>query len=140
MQEKMKQIYHKYKEIIKYIIFGGFTTIINIITYLILTKIIKLDLLISNVLAWFISVLFAYITNRIFVFNSQNKKVKSILIEISTFYVARIASLVCCDILLFNIMIKVLHINDITTKLILQIIVILMNYILSKFIIFKKDN
>ena len=140
MQEKMKQIYHKYKEIIKYIIFGGFTTIINIITYLILTKIIKLDLLISNVLAWFISVLFAYITNRIFVFNSQNKKVKSILIEISTFYVAMIASLVCCDILLFNIMIKVLHINDITTKLILQIIVIIMNYILSKFIIFKKDN
>ena len=136
--EKVKEIYHKYKEMITYVIFGGLTTVVNIITYLLLTKIGKLDMLISNILAWCISVLFAYVTNPIFVFESKKKGFKPIALEMISFYIARIVSLICCDIVLFYLMVEICHINDVITKLILQVVVIVMNYVLSKFMIFKK--
>ena len=74
MLNKLLNLYKKYKEIINYLIFGVLTTLISIVTYAIFTKVFHIDYLISNVLSWIIAVLFAYITNKIYVFESKSKK------------------------------------------------------------------
>ncbi len=135
MFNKLFDLYKKYKEIINYLIFGGLTTLISIITYALFAKLFHIDYLISNVLSWIISVLFAYITNKIFVFESKSKKnIK----EITSFFFFRVVSLIMEMVILY-IFVDMLHIDDLVTKIIAQIIVIVANYIFSKVFVFKKD-
>ena len=77
--KNLKEIYLKYKELINYLIFGGLTTIVNFICYYIFARMIGIDEVISSALSWFFSVLFAYITNKIFVFDSKTKGIKNII-------------------------------------------------------------
>lgn len=132
----MINLLKKYKEIIMYLIIGGFTTLINVISFILLCNILKLDWSISNIISWIISVLFAYITNRSFVFKSKTKKVVK---EIISFFVFRILSLLI-DMLLMYLLIQILFINNTIAKLVVQVIVIILNYFFSKFIIFKKTS
>ena len=135
MFNKLLNLYKKYKEIINYLIFGGLTTLISIVTYAIFTKVFHIDYLISNVLSWIIAVLFAYITNKIFVFESKSKKnIK----EITSFFFFRVVSLIMEMIILY-VFVDMLHIDDLVTKIIAQIIVIVSNYVFSKVFVFKKD-
>lgn len=140
IKETIKKMYIKYEEIVKYLIFGGLTTVVNFIVYFISNGIFKIEELISNVIAWFLSVLFAYITNKIIVFKSTHISKKSILKEIISFFGARVFTLVLCDVLLFILMVNVMHINSYIVKLILQVLVIVLNYILSKLFVFKKKK
>lgn len=121
------------KEVIFYIIFGILTTLVNIGVYLFFTKFLGVNYIVSNILAWFFSVLFAYITNRIWVFESDNE---NILKEIILFFSGRLFSGVVDTVLMF-IFIDLLFINDSISKIIIQIIVVILNYIISKFIVFK---
>ena len=130
----------KYKEIINYLVFGVLTTLVNFVLYFIFSKIIGIDEIISNGLAWFFSVLFAYITNKIFVFDSKTDTIKSLLIEMGSFFLARVLSGILCDVGTFAVMIKVFKINDIIAKIVTQVMVVILNYILSKFVIFKKNK
>ena len=134
----IKGLYLNYKEIINYLVFGGLTTIVNFVAYCIFARAIGIDEVLSSGIAWVCGVIFAYVTNRIFVFESKKKGFKPIALEMISFYIARIVSLICCDIVLFYLMVEICHINDVITKLILQVVVIVMNYVLSKFMIFKK--
>ena len=134
MLNKLLNLYKKYKEIINYLIFGGFTTLISIITYALFTKLFYIDYLISNVLSWIIAVLFAYITNKLFVFESKSKKnIK----EITSFFFFRIVSLII-EMVIMYVSVSILFINDLVAKVIAQIVVILSNYIFSKVFVFKK--
>ena len=135
MFNKLFVLYKKYKEIINYLIFGGLTTLISIITYALFAKVFHIDYLISNVLAWIIAVLFAYITNKMFVFESKSKKnIK----EITSFFFFRIVSLIMEMVILY-VFVDMLHIDDLVTKIIAQIIVIISNYVFSKVFVFKKN-
>ena len=135
MFNKLFDLYKKYKEIINYLIFGGLTTLISIVTYAIFAKVFHIDYLISNVLSWIIAVLFAYITNKIFVFESKSKKnIK----EITSFFFFRVVSLIMEMVILY-IFVDMLHIDDLVTKIIAQVIVIVSNYVFSKVFVFKKD-
>ena len=135
MLNKLLDLYKKYKEIINYLIFGGLTTVVSIATYALFAKVFHIDYLISNVLSWILAVLFAYITNKIFVFESKSKKnIK----EITSFFFFRIVSLVMEMIILY-IFVDMFHIDDLVTKIIAQVIVIISNYIFSKVFVFKKD-
>lgn len=138
--KKIQEIYIKYKEVINYLIFGVLSTIVNFVTYYIAAKLLGIDEVISSGISWFCSVLFAYITNKIFVFESKTKGIKELAKEITTFFLARIASGILCDVGTFAIMVKVLHINDIISKIITQVMVVIVNYIFSKLIIFKKKG
>lgn len=122
------------KELLFYIIFGILTTLVNIAVYLFFTKILGVNYLISNIIAWFLSVLFAYVTNRIWVFESENT---NILKEIILFFSGRIFSGVV-DTLLMFIFIDLLIVNDSISKIIIQIIVVVLNYVFSKLIVFKE--
>ena len=135
----LSSLYKKYKEIINYLIFGGLTTLVSIGTYAIFTKIFNIDYLVSNVLSWVIAVLFAFITNKLFVFESKSKDKKLISKEITNFFFFRIVSLVL-EMVIMYVFVDLLAINDLITKIIAQIIVILANYIFSKVFVFKKSN
>ena len=138
----MKKLYYKYEEIINYLIFGFLTTLVAIITYLFFANIlftVKNDLTvqISNVLSWICAVTFAYITNRKYVFKSKTKGKKKTK-EVINFFLARLFSLIA-DMLMMYILFSIIHMDDTLAKLIVQVVVVVLNYVLSKMIIFKKD-
>lgn len=136
---KIKEYYYKYKEMVNYIIFGVLTTLINYISYVLCTRVFDIDILISNLIAWIISVLFAFVTNKLIVFESKNISIKVIAKEFFAFMVARIFSL-ALDMGILYVMSDILKINDLIVKIISNVIVIIVNYIISKFIIFKNNK
>lgn len=127
--------YKKYKEQILYLFFGGLTTLISIGVFAFFTKEIPLDELIANIISWVIAVLFAFVTNRLWVFESA--KDKGIIKQILSFYAGRLATLGVEEVLLL-VFIKLLSLNSIAVKTTAQIVVIILNYIISKIFIFKK--
>ena len=135
--EKVKELYIKYKEIINYLIFGGLTTIVNFVAYYVSAKVFQIDEVVSSGISWFLSVLFAYITNKLFVFESEKVGLKNILKEMCSFFLARVLSGALCDVGTFAVMVNVLHINDIFAKIVTQIMVIVINYVSSKLFVFK---
>ena len=134
----IKKLYLKYKEIINYLVFGVLSTIVNFTSYYLFARIFKIEEVTSSGLSWICAVLFAYITNKIFVFESKTNGVKELLVELFKFILARIISGTLGDIGLFALMVKVLKINDMFSKIVTQFIVVVLNYIFSKLIIFKK--
>ena len=121
------------RELIAYIFFGVLTTAVNIITYFLFADVFTVNYLISNIIAWFVSVLFAYVTNRIWVFESRDD---NIIKEIVLFYGGRIFSGVV-DTGLMYLFIDILATGDVFAKIVVQVIVIVLNYVFSKFIVFK---
>ena len=140
------------KEIINYIIFGVLTTLVNFAVYWLFNRLLgKNYYLISNVIAWIAAVAFAYITNKIWVFESKVTKPKALVKEIVEFFVARLFSLgveeagllIFVDLLKFkNLSFELFSFTitgEILAKIILAVVVVILNYIFSKFIIFKKQ-
>lgn len=121
------------REVLTYLIFGALTTIINIITYFLLTDVMNINYLFSNVIAWFLSVTFAYITNKLFVFEKSSRKV---LEEAISFYGFRVASLGIDSIIMYS-MVSIFKINDLLSKIVANVVVIIVNYIFSKLFTFK---
>lgn len=131
--------YQKYKRIILYLIFGFFTSLVNIIIYLALTKVFNLHYMASNIAAWIASVMFAYITNRLFVFVSQSKGLLCIIGECAAFFGCRLFSGLA-DTTIMYVMINLIHLNDMFVKIIANLIVIILNYVFSKQVIFKNKD
>lgn len=136
MLKKILKIYKKYDEIINYLIFGGLTTVVSVLSYTLFTRLFSINYLVSNVISWIISVTFAYVTNKFFVFKTKEKNV---IKESLMFYLSRIGSLLIESLMMY-ILVDLLCYNDLICKVIAQIIVILFNYIFSKLIVFKKNN
>ncbi len=124
------------KSVILYIIFGILTTLINIVSYYICSHILSQEILISNVIAWIISVLFAYITNRKWVFESSTYKKRDILKEAISFFSCRLLTGLM-DMGIMFISVNLLLFNDVVMKVVSNILVIVVNYIASKLLIFK---
>lgn len=141
------------KEFINYTFFGILTTLVNLISFWLLKLIFGAqNYLWVNVLSWFLTVIFAYVTNKLWVFESKKWEFAVVKKEASSFFVARLFSLIIeevglyflVDILAFgewNIKFLKLKLSGlITAKLIIQIIVIVSNYLFSKCFIFKKQT
>ena len=136
----IKGLYLQYKEVVNYLVFGVLATIVNFVSYFIFTRIFQVNEIISSGLSWFCSVLFAYTTNKIFVFESKTNTAKAFFKEMISFFLARVLSGIFCDVGTFAVMVSVLKINDIISKIVTQVMVVIVNYVLSKFFIFKKKN
>ena len=128
----------KYKEQILYLIFGGLTTLINYASYFVFSRVFGLSVVISTILAWIMAVIFAYITNKIWVFKSVGNGIKKLFREAVSFLGARVFSGIL-DVSIMAIFVDGLQYNDIVIKILSNIIVVIVNYVLSKFWIFKKD-
>lgn len=127
-------IYLNHKEIINYLIVGGLTTLVSIGSYALFRLFISVY--VSTILSWIVAVLFAYIANRIFVFES---KYKNVFFEFIKFIGSRLLTL-GIDLLSMFILVGLLKIDDLVSKIIVQFIIVILNYILSKILVFKNKN
>jgi len=134
----IKNLYKNYREVANYLIFGILTTILNYIAYLLSAKVCNLSVVVSTSIAWFIAVTFAYLTNRKYVFNSNATTKMHIFKETVKFYAFRIISGII-EIVLMFLTVELMQLNDSVMKILMNFVVIVVNYIFSKTIIFKKD-
>ncbi len=121
-----------------YVIFGGFTTVVNLVSYALFTRLMHIDDFVAIFLSWVLAVFFAYITNKIWVFESKSTEAKQLFKEIVSFASARVATLGLEYVIMF-IGVDMMHINDMIVKVFAQVLVIVANYIFSKLFIFKKS-
>ena len=135
---KISKIYIKYREVILYLVFGVLTTVVSISSYYICSEILNIHYLVSNIISWVLSVIFAYFTNRVWVFESKSKNTSDILKEMLTFVNCRLLSGVI-DMATMFVLVGAMHINDMYAKIFTQFIVVILNYVLSKLIVFKKS-
>lgn len=131
-------LYFKFEEIILYLIVGATTMMISVGSYAFLSKILHFHYQTCNVLSWIIAVTCAYILNKIVVFKSKTKTKKELIKEIYEFVKYRIISLLG-ELLFMYLFVSVIHINDLIAKVIVQVLVVIANYIFSKLFIFKKN-
>lgn len=132
----IKKLYERYKDIILYAVFGVLTTLVNICVYWLLAHPLGLPVVPGTVIAWIASVLFAYITNRTWVFHSEAQGKGAILMEMASFFSCRLATGVV-DWLCMWFFVDVMHYNDVLIKVAANVVVIILNYIASKLVIFK---
>jgi putative flippase GtrA len=137
--DKLKEKYFKEEiiEKISYLFFGGLTTVINIAVYWAFTSLISFNYFISSIIAWIISVIFAFITNKLYVFKSKKSDSKSIIKEGMSFVTFRILTL-GLDLGTMFLMVQIIKTNDIFAKIVANVLVIVVNYFASKLIIFRK--
>ncbi|MDY3052012.1 MAG: GtrA family protein [Ndongobacter sp.] len=135
----MKNILNKYRELITYLIFGVLTTLVNYVVYFVATRILRIDYLPANGLAWIISVLFAYWTNRKWVFQSTARGFRAIAPEAGRFIGGRVSSLILdMGIMYIGITLMGLGAYDFWVKTVSQVVVIVANYVISKYFVFQK--
>lgn len=137
----MKEIYSEYREIIRYVIVGAATTAVSLGTYYLCTDVFidarkPMELQFANVLSWIAAVTFSYFASRMYVFNSKNA---NLLQEGFHFYLARIGTLVI-DMVSMFILVTGFHMNNRAAKLLVQIIILILNYIFSKVFVFSGKN
>lgn len=132
-------ILKKHRETILYLFFGAFTTLVNIVSYLFFTRVILFNFMVANALAWILAVLFAYVTNKFFVFESKRIEIKFLLKEFFSFISFRLLS-GAVEMLIMYVVIDLLFVNDVIVKVFTNIVVIALNYLFSKMIIFKNKK
>jgi len=135
----IKKIWLKIKEYFLYLLFGGLTTVVNYVVYFLLTRLLHLDDLSANAISWVAAVAFAYVTNRKWVFESKAAGAGKVIKEIVEFALGRLFTLGLEELLLW-IFVNRLGANDLLIKVIASVITVVLNYIFSKFIIFKKPG
>lgn len=151
--QTIKNLFLKYKELISYVFFGALTTLVNFVTFWVMESAIlrgENAYLVNNIVAWFASVSFAYVTNKLFVFNSRSWEIKKVAKEVAEFFSARVLSFLVEEAGLW-LLIDALSLGrfsymffgfevtgNIIAKIILSVIVVMLNYFFSKLWIFKK--
>ncbi len=136
---KIQEICQKYKSLILYVVFGVLTTAVNTLAYLLCFQILGWSNLLSTAVAWFTSVLFAFFTNKLWVFGSKSFTGKILIRELISFFSCRIAT-GALDMAIMYIAVDKLALNELLWKLLSNIIVIVLNYIASKLLIFKPHS
>ena len=141
MMNKIIELYKRHKEIINYVIVGGLTTVVSMAlfygsTWTFLDGNNPIELQIANVISWVGAVLFSYIANRLFVFESKNPKIFK---EITAFVSSRVVTLLL-DMGTMFLLSSVLHINYNFSKIVAMVLVTVGNYVISKIFVFKKGK
>ena len=136
---KIKRFVNKYEEVIGYLIFGGLTTVVNIVVFYLFDSVFDVHYLVANAIAIVVSILFAFFTNKKYVFKSSTPTVQLWLKEFSLFVSFRLLSAVF-DMGSMWLLVDGLNLNANVAKIITQFIVVVLNYAFSKFFIFKQGE
>ncbi len=129
-------LYIKHRDVLMYLIFGALTTVVNIVVYWACYEKIRIANVPSDIIAWILSVAFAYITNKLWVFQSKSFERKTLLREMSSFVGARLITGLL-DVLIMYLAVDLFHGDGLLWKIISNVIVVILNYIASKLFIFK---
>lgn len=128
--------YKKNKEMLLYLFFGFLSFVISISTYALFNKALNINELLANIFSWIITVMFAFFTNRIWVFDSHTESMEEFVKQMLSFYWGRVVTLVIEEIILF-VFITLLGMSSMLIKVIAQVVVIVLNYVISKLFVFK---
>lgn len=134
---RWQPLYQKHKAVLLYLLFGGLTTVISIGTFWVGHRVLQLNEHFSNVISWVLAVLFAFLTNRVWVFSAPTNNAKAFWQQLFRFYGGRLTTLAVEELLLF-VFITVLKINGMVVKVGAQIAVLILNFVVSKWFVFKK--
>ena len=137
MLKKTHLLIKKYWDVFSYLFFGVLTTVVNYIVYLPVYNILGYSAAVSNAIAWVAAVAVAYLTNKPFVFKSHDWSLNTVIPELTKFVSCRIASGLA-ETLLLLVTVDILHWDGNIWKLITSVLVVVMNYFASKFLVFKK--
>lgn len=135
--QKMLKLYNRYRSFVLYVFFGVCTTIINIAAYTLCARVLGMGTVSANVTAWTAAVAAAYITNKIWVFESRAWTAKEVIYEIVTFAACRITT-GAMDVAIMYVSVDLLGFHDIMMKVISNALVIVLNFLFSKLVIFKR--
>ena len=138
MTDAIRALLRKHRELISYVFWGVMTTAVNYVTYLLLTKGFHVYYLTSNVIAWTVSVLFAYFVNKLFVFQSRDWAWRVALRELWQMVASRLFSL-GLEMAVMWCFVDLLRCPHLAVKLAANVVVVIVNYVLSKWIIFRKS-
>lgn len=139
MRELFMKFWNRYRDILLYLIFGGLTTVVNYAVYLPLYNFLGWSGSLSNVVAWVAAVIFAFVTNKPFVFRSHDWSPKVLFPELTKFVGCRVGSGILETAIIF-VAVDWLHGNGNIWKLVTAVLVIVLNYIGSKFLVFKDEK
>lgn len=137
MVQKIRILLSKYWDVLIYLVFGVLTTIVNYLVYLPLYNVLEFSAAVSNSIAWAVAVGFAFLTNKPFVFRSHDWSMKTVLPELTKFVGCRVASGAAETVILL-VTVDLLGWNGNIWKLLTNVLVVVMNYFASKFLVFKK--
>lgn len=137
MFQKLKALVKDHWDIVTYLLFGVLTTVINYLIYLPVYNLLHLSAAFSNAVAWVAAVAFAYLTNKPWVFKSHDWSRKTVIPELIKFVSCRLGSGVLETGILF-VTVDLLHWNGNIWKLVTSVLVVVLNYIASKLLVFKK--
>lgn len=135
--EKIKKIAEN--QAVRYIFFGGCTTLVNLVSYAVFRYLLHIDITIANVMSIFLAILFAYVVNKIFVFESRTAGIRELLVEMGQFIGMRLSTMF---IEVFGVvyMSCIWNIPDMVSKVIIQVVVLILNYIFSKVFVFNEER
>ena len=136
---KIRELAVKYRSIILYVVFGAMTTLVNMAAYWLCFDVIGIPNVPSTVIAWVLAVSFAFVTNKLWVFDSKSWDAQTLKHEIPTFFGARLLTGLL-DVGIMYVTVDVMGWNGMVWKLVSNVIVIILNYIASKLVIFKKKE
>lgn len=137
MYQKMRSLLVRHWDIISYLVFGVLTTVVNYLVYLPCYNLLGLSAAVSNVIAWAVAVLFAYVTNKPFVFRSHDWSLHTVIPEFAKFVGCRVAS-GGAETLILLLTVDILGWNGNLWKLVVSVLVVIANYFGSKLLVFKK--
>ena len=137
MFEKIRALVMKHWDMVSYLFFGVLTTVVNYLVYLPLYNLLGISAAVSNIIAWVAAVAFAYVTNKPFVFKSHDWSMKIVLPELGKFVGCRAASGGLETALVF-LTVDVCGWDGNLWKLIVSVVVVILNYVSSKLLVFRK--
>lgn len=136
---KIRNLIIKYYDVLSYLFFGVLTTVVNYAVYLPCYNLWHLSAGVSNVIAWVVAVVFAYLTNKPFVFKSRDWSAKTVVPELTKFVACRVGSGVV-ETAIISVTVDMLHWNGNLLKLITSVLVVVLNYVGSKLVVFTKKE
>lgn len=136
---RVRELCIRYREQILYLVFGFLAFLVSMGTFALADRVLMMPTLVANVFSWVITVAFAYLTNRTWVFESKATGFKPIIREILSFSAGRLLTLIIEELMLF-VGVTLLAFDSILVKLVAQVVVIILNYVISKFVVFKKEE
>ena len=139
MIETIRALLRKYRELVSYVFWGVMTTTVNYVSYTLLTEVSHVHYMAGTIAAWTVSVLFAYFVNKLFVFQSRDWAWRVALRELWQMVASRLFSL-GLEMAIMWFFVDTMHFNHLIVKLAANVVVVIVNYVLSKFIIFRKKD
>ena len=135
----LQPMYLRHREAYLYLFFGGLAFFLNVFLFLAIDRLTDLDEVINNTICWIICMLFQYVSNKFWVFEVKDSSSKKVASELTIFTLGRLFTLVVENAII-EVFINQLHYNTAAVKIVAQIVVIVLNYLISKLLVFRKSK